>query len=161
MVSLSEAIYLEFQSAVLSTTCHQSEYSFTSNKWIFYYSLMFGFISYEGYPAAWGMCLSVATHKNSYSFLPQVWGQQKLRWEPIVVNTKDYEKSNGIITTAICYSIYNTLISWWVLCSKVWHYLRERSGQRIQQQQLRSGELTQNFNGLGVKNVMVSVFLSI
>lgn len=29
--------------------------------------------------------------------------------------------------------------------------MREESGQRIQQEQLRSGELKQDFNGLGVK----------
>lgn len=40
--------------------------------------------------------------------------------------------------------------SWWgVLCSKGWHHFKE-SGQRIQQQ-LRSGLLRQDFNGLSVK----------
>lgn len=47
------------------------------------------------------------------------------------------------------------------LCSQIWHHLRQGSGQRIQGQQLRSEELAQGFNGLGVRNVMVGVFSSI
>lgn len=45
----------------------------------------------------------MAMHKNSYSSLPQVWKQSQLRWEPVVVRTKDCGKSSGIISTVTCY----------------------------------------------------------
>ena len=48
--------------------------------------------------------LSIAMHKNSYSSVSQVQEQQNLKWGPVVVSTEDYEKSSGIISTAVCYS---------------------------------------------------------